>query len=147
MSGRALLFHLLLCFALVFNGAVSAAAAVHVMAAETPGSDVVAAPAMDAAGGGHCHEHEHAMASADVQSSDMAMHDDHSGKPGSPAAPDCCKSEACRCACVQSATLALPVQFHAGIAQRHGSGVRMPAADHASPILPHLIRPPIDQAS
>ena len=145
MSVRALLFHLSLCFALVFNGVASAA--VHAMAFEAPGSDWTAMPAMATAGENHCHEHEQALASTEMRPADAAMHDGHAGKPDSPAAPDCCKSEACRCACVQSAALALPAQFHAGIAQRHGSGVRMPAADHASPVLPHLMRPPIDQAS
>lgn len=57
--------------------------------------------------------------------------------------PDCCKSAACRCACVHQAQAAVPVvAFHAAAIERV-SGVRPMKSGHASPAIPHLIRPPI----
>jgi hypothetical protein len=58
-------------------------------------------------------------------------------------APDCCKSGACRCACVHIAQVAVPVLQLPPAALDHARSVRPLALGHAAPALPHPIRPPI----
>ena len=63
-------------------------------------------------------------------------HGDHAG-------PDCCKSSACRCACVHACASALPARLHVSVQLALGLDVMPLPLGHAAPALPHLIRPPI----
>lgn len=57
--------------------------------------------------------------------------------------PDCCEASGCDCSCIQQvqvASIALGVE---NLAPDRSTAVRAMTAGHASPALPHLIRPPI----
>jgi len=141
MSARAILLRLLLCVALVFNGATSAMASVQMMQM-------------------HADAHEmpnHADMSMASAEADMPCH--HDGQSAHPQdaidaatptkdkqphqAPDCCKSSTCTCACVHQAAAMVPMMAFQGTALLHVSSVRPMALGHPTPALPHLIRPPI----
>ena len=57
--------------------------------------------------------------------------------------PDCCKSGACRCACVNHAQAGIPAYSFRYAVIEHASAVRPLKPGHVTPALPHLIRPPI----
>ena len=141
MSARAILLRVLLCVALVVNGATPAMASaqmVQMHAAHLSDSRAVsrAAQVGNVEPSASCHDQvaqaqpQHAGEASDHQQPDQSV-------------PGCCKSSACPCACVHHAAAMMPlVAFHgASIAQ--GNSVRPMALSHPAPALPHLIRPPI----
>lgn len=131
MSVWSVLLRLLLTVALVFNGAAPAVAAIH--AGHMAAAPVSAEPAPVADDAMPCHEHHQAGAAEQPQSTP----DDE------PASPDCCKSGACRCACVHSTPVAIvDLGFTAPLIE-HAESVRPMPSGHADAALPHLIRPPI----
>ena len=141
MCAQAILLRVLLCVALVFNGATPAMASAQMMqmhAAHLSDSRAVsrATQLVNVEPSASCHDQvaqaqpQHAGEVADHQQPDQSD-------------PGCCKSSPCTCACVHHAAAMVPlVTFHgASIAQ--GNSVRPMALSHPAPALPHLIRPPI----
>jgi hypothetical protein len=119
-----LLLRVLLSLSIAFNGVafagVSSHAAMHPAAA-------VEAPATDA---------KDDMAGSGCPESGMAASQPH-------ASDDCCKSGTCRCPCMHAAQLAVSVAGLVLPAVQNTQDVQIPALGHASPVLGHLIRPPI----
>ena len=141
MSTRAILLRLLLCIALVFNGAASAMASVQMMQmhADGQGTASIPVPTMaDAEPAMPCHHNGQASHSQDAADAAMPSKDKQPHQ-----APDCCKSSTCTCACVHQAAAMVPVMAFQGTALLHVGSVRSMALGHATPPLPHLIRPPI----
>jgi hypothetical protein len=145
------LLRVLLSLSLVLNGATGAAAAVrmqvHAGMPEPARTTSVADSAPDmrmSHEGSSCHHSD--GASDSIGTGLQSVTDPASGKSKHPA-PDCCKSSACRCACAHAAQAALPSLSLAGLAPDHDRSVRPLALAHAEPAIPHLIRPPIEQAS
>lgn len=56
---------------------------------------------------------------------------------------DCCAGNTCQCACTQHASTAFIATVAAGATPAHSVLVVGGSSQHASPRLPHLIRPPI----
>jgi hypothetical protein len=141
MSPAAITLRLLLIVALILNGVGSAVASAKMAGAQAPAA-VGAHPhhAMAQAHGEHvgCHEHANPSAGQDA-SPGPAGH----GKHGT----ECCHSGTCACHCAQQAQVPFvpPVLASPQVAQ--AAGVRAMGSAHESPRLPHLIRPPICQAS
>ena len=142
MSTRAILLHLLLCIALVFNGAASAMASVQMMQMHADGQGTASVPVPTMVAGAEpampCHHdgqasHSQDAAAAATPSKDQQPHQ----------APDCCKSSTCTCACVHQAAAMVPMLAFHGVVSLHGSSVRPMTLGHPTPALPHLIRPPI----
>ena len=141
MSTRAILLRLLLCVALVFNGAASAMASVQMMQmhADGQGTASIPVPTMaDAEPAMPCHHdgqasHSQDAAAAATPSKDQQPHQ----------TPDCCKSSTCTCACVHQAAAMVPMLVFQGATLLHVGSVRSMTLGHPAPALPHLIRPPI----
>lgn len=129
-----LLLRLLLVVALVFNGAATAAAAVHAIHPDGAHATGHSQPA--AADQAPCHEHGQAGA---AEAPAPAADDGGSQAPS----PDCCQSGACLCACAHNAPLALGDPGFAAPLVEHAGGVRPMPSGHADAALPNLIRPPI----
>ena len=128
-----ILLRLLLAAALIFNGGATTAASVHMN--HMGGVDAVVQPEPVSQEDPPCHEH---LSTATDQPDPTVGADNHQAP-----SPDCCKSGACRCACVHHATAAiLDLGLVAPIIQ-HAASVRPMSTGHAAPALPHLIRPPI----
>ncbi|WP_374151526.1 CopL family metal-binding regulatory protein [Xanthomonas hortorum] len=87
-----------------------------------------------------CHQHQQA-ASVSADPSAAALVSPPKSK--HPVAPDCCKSSACRCACMHSAPATVAMMIFTPALVEHSQSVRPMALGHAAPALPHLIRPPI----
>lgn len=128
-----ILLRLLLAAALIFNGAATAVASVHM----NHMVEAAVQPEPVAAEDSPCQQRHPATTAAADQ--DATMDTDTDQAPSS----DCCKSGACRCACAYHATAAiLDFDFVAPIIE-HAASVRPMSTGHAAPALPHLIRPPI----
>ncbi len=135
VSASSLLLRLFLIAMLVLNGAWSAFASVSMNPVmEEQASEVAAAVQVDE----DCFAHHSAEHHPDATSIEKAGagHGDHAG-------PDCCKSSACRCACVHACASALPARLHVSVQLALGLDVMPLPLGHAAPALPHLIRPPI----
>lgn len=135
VSASSLLLRLFLIAMLVLNGAWSAFASVSMNPVmEEQASEVAAAVQVDE----DCFAHHSAEHHPDATSIEKAGtgHGDHAG-------PDCCKSPACRCACVHACASALPARLHVSVQLALGLDVMPLPLGHAAPALPHLIRPPI----
>lgn len=135
MSVWSILLRLLLAAALIFNGAATAVASVHMN--HMGAVEAAVQPEPVSAEDPPCHEHPATTAAADQP--DPTVDADNDQTPS----PDCCKSGACRCACVYHASAAL---FDLGLVApiiEHAASVRPMSTGHAAPALPHLIRPPI----
>jgi hypothetical protein len=141
MPGWSCLLRVLLSVALIFNGAATAGASVHIIGHTGAMAAVVAEAAAEPAlataeEDPSCREHR-PVPSAEQRAA--AADTDQSQRP----APDCCQSDACRCACVHHAPAAIVgLDFHAPLIE-HAASVRPMSSGHADPALPHLIRPPI----
>ena len=141
MSTRAILLRLLLCIALVFNGAASAMASVQLMQmhADGQGTASIPVPTMaDAEPAMPCHHNGQASHSQDAADAAMPSKDKQPHQ-----APDCCKSSTCTCACVHQAAAMVPMLVFQGATLLHVGSVRSMTLGHPAPALPHLIRPPI----
>ena len=141
MSTRAILLRLLLCVALVFNGAASAMASVQLMQmhADGQGTASIPVPTMaDAEPAMPCHHNGQASHSQDAADAAMPSKDKQPHQ-----APDCCKSSTCTCACVHQAAAMVPMLVFQGATLLHVGSVRSMTLGHPAPALPHLIRPPI----
>lgn len=130
------LLRLLLIATLVLNGAASAYASISMRAASdgAPVEQVADVMQSDEDCGAHHNPSPRAEDAAPTQ--ERGGHAGHAG-------PDCCKSSACRCACVHACVGALPVDFHLAVQPALGLHVMPLSVGHAAPALPHLIRPPI----
>ena len=142
MSTRAILLRLLLCIALVFNGAASAMASVQMMQMHADGQGTASVPVPTMVAGAEpampCHHdgqasHSQDAAAAATPSKDQQPHQ----------TPDCCKSSTCTCACVHQAAAMVPMLVFQGATLLHVGSVRSMTVGHPAPALPHLIRPPI----
>lgn len=133
MRPSAALLRLLFALSLVFNGVGTAFASVQMQG-----------------GGGHmdlaaeaatppCHEDPVPHASA----GDSQLGDGADGHPAQDSHADCCQPGACSCPCASHASAALVGIEPAAARIEHAASVRPMALGHASPALPHLIRPPI----
>ena len=141
MSTRAILLRLLLCVALVFNGAASAMASVQMMQMHADGHEAASTPVAPMASAESempCHHDGQPAHSQDAADAATATKDKQPGQ-----SPDCCKSSTCTCACVHQAAAMVPVMAFQGTALLHVGSVRSMALGHPTPALPHLIRPPI----
>ena len=136
MSARVVLLRLLLCVALVFNGAASAMASVQMMQLHAQADDAVASAGMQADAMAEstlpCHHGEQAPEESTAPA-----------KTKHPATPDCCKSNTCTCACVSPVVAMVPTLAFHDVSMADADDVRAMAPGHATPALPHLIRPPI----
>lgn len=126
MPIRSILLRVLLSIALVFNGAATAIASASMDAMAQATSAAVAAETEVPP----CHEHEQASGPGASE---------QGGHPGS----DCCKSGMCRCACLHHAPVALVALTYVAPVLVRFDIVRPMSVGHATPPLPHLIRPPI----
>lgn len=157
MSFWPTLLRVLLCLVLALNGATSAVAATRmqlghsghpglqatIMVASTTAAPMAAAAASD--DGMPCHQAQHEPARA---ASDSPIADDATAAGSTPAtstssATDCCGSDTCTCACMHAAQAALPITTVAASVIEHSQAARWLPSAHATPALPHLIRPPI----
>ncbi len=141
MSARAIMLRVLLCLALVLNGATPAMASAQMVQmhaahlsdsrAVTPATQVVSVEPSAS-----CHDQvvqaqpQHADEVADHQQPDQSD-------------PGCCKSNVCTCACVHHAAAMAPLVVFHGASIAQGNSVRPMALSHPAPALPHQIRPPI----
>jgi len=130
MPARAFLIRLLLSMALVLNGTVPAMAAVRMQV-----------PAGDAGQSSRTQAHApcHAMASGAMEQAPAMPQPAKSPQK----APDCCKGGSCTCACVQPAQAPPSAAMAPTAAAAPSPAIRPLALGHASPALPHPIRPPI----
>lgn len=138
MSPWSFLLRVLLSLSLALNGVTAAAAATHMPLMHE--ATTQASPAVAAEGNQDmpCHGHHASKANAG--------HDAPAATPDkttSKSSPDCCKSGACRCACVHAAQAALTDWPIAASTVERDLSVRPLLLGHAAPALPHLIRPPI----
>lgn len=130
MRLRAILVRLLLCLALVANG-TSAVYASARMAFDSGKSST----AMEQEAEPPCHD------VADMQ--DGVMIADTGSQAPADSHDDCCPPGACLCSCVSHAPTILTVHAIALTTRSAASPVSALRSSHASPALPHLIRPPI----
>jgi hypothetical protein len=146
MKLSSIVLRVVLSAALVLNGISTAVASAQMVTAAK------VAPAVTATvdhghhgvttthhGHGACHEDAAATAADDHAPPADTGH----GKHGS----NCCQAGMCACHCAQQAQVSFvpPVLASPQVAQT--AGVRAMSSAHESPRLPHLIRPPICQAS
>lgn len=144
MPVPSLLLRVLLSLSLVLNGSSYAMASTHMQmghhesAATTPQQktdDTVAAA--DPA----CHQQHAGGSEPATQAPDTTP--DIAPVKSAPPQPDCCKSGACPCACVQQAQAAIPMYSLGDSVMGHADLVIALKPGHAAPGLRHLIRPPI----
>ena len=130
MRFRSIFLRLLLCLALVANGTSVAYASAR-MAFD--GGMSTTAPEQEAEP--PCHD------MAAMQIGVMVAGSGTHAPAGSH--NDCCPPGACLCSCVSHALTILPVHAFVLTTQPAASPVSVLRSSHASPALPHLIRPPI----
>lgn len=90
-----------------------------------------------------CVEHHSNMGSASSKGQGAQDSVDASSVKSEDESRDCCRSGACRCACVhqcQAAVFLMPLQL---APRGNASHLRPMESGHDSPAVPHLIRPPI----
>jgi hypothetical protein len=123
MPLRSILLRVLLSIALVFNGAATAFASAGMdgMAEAAAAAEADVPP---------CH---------DLEQSSAPSTPEQGGHAGS----DCCESGMCRCACLHHVPVALVALTFVAPVLVHPDSVRPMSVGHATPALPHLIRPPI----
>jgi hypothetical protein len=135
------LFRLALCLTLALNPATAAVATTHTQH-DHGDREAMTAPQADAsmvvAEDMPCHHHQ--QAGADSHEAQAAASQPATGK-SKPSAPDCCNSGGCHC--MQHAQPAISMVTFAPTRIARADIVRKESPGHASPVLPHLIRPPI----
>ncbi|GAB3359079.1 CopL family metal-binding regulatory protein [Lysobacter tyrosinilyticus] len=146
MSIGSLLLRALLSLCLVLNGVAGAAASVHMqLPMQAPVQmhqmhEVAPASAVASDDNMPCHGHHMAStAKLEVTTAPAPAPTESKSKH----TPDCCKSGTCRCACVHIAQVGVPTLHLPPAALDHDRSVRPLALGHATPALPHPIRPPI----
>ena len=143
MSIRSLLLRLFLGLVLVLNGTTTAMAAVHMSHADIlEATSPVAASAVNAGGEGEapCHDAEQTKVATAHPGSGGHLHGSLDTDTPS---PDCCESGICNCACMHPAQAATVDAVIGLVSIEYSDSVRPMFSVHASPALPHLIRPPI----
>lgn len=143
MSIRSILLRLFLSIVLLFDGTATAVAAVHMnhLDRADAAAQLATTENPDANSEMPCHD---ASAAQDA----MALHSDagghgHGTSDAETPPPDCCESGACDCACMHPAQAAVVSAAVDLGSLEHTDSVRPMFSVHASPSLPHLIRPPI----
>lgn len=142
MKPSSILLRVLLSATLILNGIGSAVASAQMVgvAAATP---AVAAADLhhgtDGTSEGACHEDATAFAPDGDAPAAGAGHGEHD--------TDCCKAGMCACHCMQQAQFTFDPPVPASPQVAHPAGVRAMDSAHETPRLPHLIRPPICQAT
>jgi hypothetical protein len=135
VAWSSILLRLLLSLSLILNGSGYAAAAVK-MPMEHAASVAAAHEKARAEEAPPCPEH-----------TDVTPADDHGAVLESVThehdRPECCKSAKCAGACFQHAPAAIVAQCMGPAAIEHSDAIRQIKAAHATPALPHRIRPPI----
>jgi hypothetical protein len=138
MSSWSILLRLLLSLALACNSATAAVASVRMeVAAHAHGTPMPDARGGDAVAAMPCHGHEHGAIAARAHHADM--HHEEGKRP----APDHCKSDACRWACMHATLAVLPLQGLGAPTLVHARSAGPLRSWHAAPALANLIRPPI----
>lgn len=134
-----LLLRVLLSLSLILNSSGYAMASAHMSVGHQDSVSATGQPAADPADSAQppCHQHDEAAEQAPGIPPDTAAVDSDSPS------PDCCKSGACRCACVQHVPATIPVHALGEAAMEHAAIVLPLTLGHAAPALPDLIRPPI----
>lgn len=136
MFRPAFLLRFLLALALAVNGVGNAIAAVHMLPPANDASTVAhTALAADAGGSPPCHE---AAGSAHPDPGAAASGDTESTTHGK----GCCAQGSCQCNCMHGHGVAMVTRLDPTTVEpaQVACGVR---SAHATPALPHLIRPPI----
>lgn len=141
MRAPSALFRLLLALSLVVNGTSSAFAGTQMLhgADDTHAPPAAADSHADhaAAAAPPCHETQ-GMPAPHAQLAEAADHEQ-----GSDPHADCCQAGACSCPCATHASAALVGLASSAASIEHSVNIRPMSLGHASPALPHLIRPPI----
>lgn len=143
MSLWPLLLRVLLILSLILNGSAYAMASVHMVHGQVGAvamSDHAPATASSTKGS-PCHDHQAQPPTAATQHQGAAPVEAPSNP--EPPAPDCCESGACQCACVHQVQAAMPMPALAAAKIEPAGSLRMSKSGHATPALPHLLRPPI----
>ena len=138
-SGRvslsAILLRLLLSLSLILNGSGYAAAAAK-MQMHHPASVADVSSTSKAQKSSPCPEHGGVTSVAGhAAESSSATPDDNR--------PECCKSAKCAGACLQHVPTAVTIHWIGPATITHSNATRPMKAAHATPALPHRIRPPI----
>jgi hypothetical protein len=124
-----LVLRLLLSVLLVLNGIGEAAAAASMELRHAMATSIANDADATHDGAAPCHD--------DGATATPADHDDDSGT------PDCCRSGQCHCPCAQHVYAATTIEFDRAARLVHADVIVAPKAGHASPTLPHVMRPPI----
>lgn len=138
MSLFSLLLRIALCVGLIANGAGSVQASVRMQLAHAEHAVEAASP--PPAAEIPCHPGVESAVTVEPSSAHHAgvTHDSEGSD-----ARDCCEGNACWCACVQHAPVVFTPPLASAVVQVHGPIAMTGASQHRSPMLPHLIRPPI----
>ena len=147
MGFFSLLLRLFLCATLIANGIGFAQASARMQLAHASHGSHATLPVGDGgADGQECHpgmipaSHEANVAAGNgALPGALATHAD-----AQHAEPmDCCDGMNCQCACAQHVSTGFMADVMASVVPVHPSVAMAGASQHASPRLPHLIRPPI----
>ena len=144
MKASSIILRMFLSAALIFNGISSAVASAQMISSAKVMPTATAAnphahhaPAAPEPSQGACHE------KAAAPDGDAPLpgtgHDQHG--------TDCCQAGMCACHCMQQTQVTFVPPVLASPQVAHSASVRAMSSAHESPRLPHLIRPPIVQAS
>ncbi len=148
MSLLSHLAQVLLSLSLIFNGsgyavASPSLASAHALHTVAPSEETKTAPKPEmAASPSACHALGSAAGSESTPDRRPIAQQQASEAPQRHS-PDCCTSDSCRYACLQLAQAVIPITAFACVKSAHALAVLFTPASHASPALPHLIRPPI----
>lgn len=135
--------HVLLSFALIFNGMAAAQASTRMLlqhAGMGPATTEAQVPGTETASQAPpCHE----ATAKPATEAPAVSHNHHNPAGDTKHTPDCCKAGACRCQCVHQSQGVIAIEILAEPAIVHTSSVRAMKPAHPEALLPHLIRPPI----
>jgi len=147
MSPFHVFLRVLLCISLVFYGSGANAAATGMqMAYATAAAATVSStdPVPGATATASCHDANATGIPAAGQPIAGADDDTSGAQASTSASPDCCEaSSSCDCSCTQQVQIATTALIVRGPVPARSTAVRPMTTGHASPALPHLIRPPI----
>ncbi|WP_425511901.1 CopL family metal-binding regulatory protein [Xanthomonas arboricola] len=122
---------------MILNGIGAAGASIE-MLAESTGSTTGSSDPGVAAQGSECSTH-HAVPAESGKGSGSKADGGHNHS-----SSDCCKSTTCRCMCMHAcASMMLTAMQQPTLLIPHDLRVSPLAVGHQTPVLPHLIRPPI----